>query len=895
MLSERLVIMRFLMSVAAGYLKRQKRHTVLTEIGIVLSVMLMTVILVAVSTITATLTNISAYTNGSYHVIFNELTKDQLIAVSNMDIFEAYNKYGISMYTDNSELGQYYDEVRYLAMPDGELVSDTFLRLEKDGYDLLPGNIKNITEGRMPENNNEIVLSEADRVNYGYPSVGNSIYFVRFDCSAGDPARDYTSDEWYIALNDSGYEWSVPESIDNTYDITGAELIEYTICGFGEEYSIISYSDARMKSALPEKDKLLLTYGSEQYDFYWDMHYAFADCGLEIDDFDYAFNQEYLNMINAGVTAKSYNTIMYMLIYLGVFFIMFCVRMVIDNSFEISSHERIKQFGVLRAVGASKKQILGILISEALLLSVIGVPIGIALGSFTGYGIFRLISGVNAINTLSKAYSMSEMLEFRIVPSMLAIAAAFGVLWVVVSAVGTGMRVNKIPPVEAVRHSGTKVRLRSREKKLSAEKLGVELLIAFRSIRRNYKRYVITLVSMTLSIVIYVGFSYALEIVDDRIMSIYSESNSPWDYTITSNDKVAAKAPEAAREMIESGLFCNVQYDSYIQYAAESDENTNGNEKISGYYYLKLHPINEYTYKNLTGLDNYSEFAASEGMILSNTIRDENREYQLYSQVPQSVTGNAFMNYMTYAAYTINVFGTFETDIALYSSAPGNVVGCIAEPAYEKLVQMYGADSSVSEQEQSDGTLALVYGRTVYADAAEGKYDEAAAWLERRHYGLYSDNYTQKQILTAIMSVVKIGGYFAVLVLTLIAVVNIANIISTNVLNRTAEIGMMRACGMSSAQITKMVVYESFVYACCSALISLVTIEVIIALIYVPFKYSGGWATVEDMIFKPSFVEPLKYLGIASLLAFAVAAVSAVPAARRIIKTPIVDAIDEAE
>lgn len=887
--------MRFLMSVAAGYLKKQKRHTVLTEIGIVLSVMLMTVILVAVSTVVATLTNISAYTNGSYHVIFNELTKDQLITISNMDIFEKSNKYGISVYTDNTELGQYYDEVRYLSLPDGELVSDTFLRLDKNGYELLPGNIKDITEGRMPENNNEIVLSEEDKIIYGYPVVGSRIYFVRFDCAVGDPQRDYTSDVWYQSLESTGYEWSVPESIDNTYDIIGAELIEYTVCGFGKEYSIIGYSDSKMKSALPEKDKLLLTYGPEQYDFYWDMHYAFADCGLEIDDFDYGFNQDYLNMINEGVTAKSYNTIMYMLVYLAVFFIMFCVRMVIDNSFEISSHERIKQFGVLRAVGASKKQILGILISEALLLSAIGVPIGIAAGSAAGYGMFGIISRINAINTLSKAYSMSEMLEFSINPFSFAIAAVFGVLWVVVSAVGTGMRVNKIPPVEAVRHSGSKVRLRAREKRMSADKLGVELLIAFRSIRRNYKRYVITLVSMTLSIVIYAGFSYAVEIVTERITSIYSEANSPWDYTVTSNDVLHGKAPESAKEMIGTGLFENVQYDSYIQYIAESDENTNGNEKVSGYYYMSLHPVNESTYKRLTGLDDYADFAASESIIISNTIHDEDNEYQLYSEIPPSVRANAVVNYTTYTAYPFDISGSYETEMALYSSTPGNVVCCIAEPVYEKFVEVYGGDSSVSEQELADGTMALVYSRSVYADAVDGKYDEAAAWLERRHYGVYADNYTEGQILNALLSVIKIGGYFAVLLLTLIAIVNIANIISTNVLNRTAEIGMMRACGMSSSQITKMVIYESFIYAGCSALISVIVIELIIALIYVPFKFSGGWATVEDMIFKPSFVEPLKYLGIASVLAFAVAAVSAVPAVKRIIKTPIVDAIDEAE
>lgn len=887
--------MSFLSNTAARYLKNRKRHTILTEVGIVLSVVLMTVVLVAVSTVVRTRQNIISHVNGTYDVIFNDLTKDQLIQLSNMDIFSKNNKYAISYYTDeiykNSvESG---NEINYLTDENGSIIADSFLRIESDNCDMLPYDLTDVTEGRLPEKSGEIVISDRDSELLGVSAVGDTLRLVRLECETGSADRDFSDDEWYKELAASGYA-GVPEELDSTYNITGAKQLEYTVVGFSKNYSIISYKDSEMGSAFTQLDKLLLRFGDEQNDFYWDMDDAFAALGLEIDDFSYSFNQDYLNSINKGVTARNYNTMMYILVYLAVFLIMFCVRMVIDNSFEISSHERIRQFGVLRAVGASKKQILGILIHEALWLSLFGVPVGLVLGCGFSAVIYSIIKHIDALSYISRAYDLRSMLEFQISPVSIVLAAVIGVMWVIISAVGTGMRVNKISPVEAMRAAGKKVRLRSREKKASGEKMGIERLIAFRSIRRNNKRYLITLVSMALSIVMFTGFSYALEVVRGRVDDLYSESSTPFDYELTITGDNAQDAPNAEKLIADSGLFSAVQYDSYIYLVVVADDNVNGNQKVSGYYYMQLHPVNSQTYKTLTGKDDYSDFNASGKLILCNTVSGSS-SYQLYSNIPDSVTGNPFMDFVAYDEITVGIYGSYDTDMDMYKSTNDSIIACVSEDMFEKLVSTYGGDSRFTERTNDDGTESIVYDRTVYASAAEGMNDQAAEWLSKHYYGKYTDNYTQRNILEALLCVIRIGGYSAIAVLTLIAAVNIVNIISTNVLNRTAEIGMLRACGMSSKQIIKMVLNESCMYALISALASAAAVEIIIALIYVPFRFGGSTVTMDDMPVQLSFIAPLKYLLIASAAAFAAAACAAVPAAKRIINTPIVDAVEESE
>lgn len=885
--------MSVLSSIAAGYLKKQKRHTVLTEIGIILSVLLMTAVLVAVSTVLTTMKNVSAYTNGTYDVIFNELSKDDVISIRNMDIFEKSCQYSISAYTDQvtSNLDDEYPTVYYLTGKDGELISDSFLRIGSDDTDMFPARMTKVSEGRLPTKDGEIALSGGDREYFGSPSVGDTVSFVRYECV--NKGTEESDDSWRDTVTAAGFE--IPEILDSHYQITEGRVITFTVVGFTAQNSVIYFGDTIMGSFIPQKDKLLLTFNDEQYDFYWNLHHAFQDVGLEIDDFDYSFNQEYLNMINKGVDAKSFNTIMYMLIYLVILFIMFCVRMVIDNSFEISSHERIRQYGVIRAVGASKKQILGILVFEALLLSAFGVPVGILLGTAVAYIIFLLISGMDVLGALSSSYDIFEMLEFSVPVWVIISSAAIGVFWVLISAIGTGMRVNKLSPVEAMRAAKKKVKLGSPERKKTQGRAGVEWLIAFRSIRRNNKRFLITLVSMAISVVIYAGFSYTADVVAGSFEDTYSDSKTPYDYEVTVYDMESGDTAINAEEMVRSGHFENVQYDSKIVYLVQSDENTSSNERISGYYYMSLHPVNENTYKRLTGKDDYAEFAANGGIILDNTVSKNDDTYDLYSVLPEEVYASAFVDYTSYEPQLFELYGTFESDMEMYSSVNMNIIGCMAQENYDAIVAEIGADTDSINCGVFDGKTEYMYYRTIYADAAGGDYSSAQDWLERHYYDYYTDNHTNETAAYAKLALVKLCGYFLVVLFSLIAAVNIVNIISTNVLNRTSEIGMLRACGMSSGQIYKMVFSESVLYAGIASISAFLVIEGMIAIIYAPFALGLGNFTMSDMPVTLSFIEPIKYLVIGAAAAFAVAFAAVVPAVKRIIRTPIVDAVGEQE
>ena len=884
--------MGLLFKTAFRYIINRKRHTVLTSAGIILSMVLMVVSFAAVNTVTATRKNITADQNGSYHVLFNNVTKDQVITISNMDIFEKNYKYGVSVYIDTfySDLSKDgLSEISYLSDSKGNVTSVNFLRIQTENSDMLPSNITALYEGRLPGKDGEIALSVDDCERFGDPSLGDTVEFLVTECvskGTADPSNEAGS--VFEGL-------TIPSVLEEYYDITSVKKVTYTVVGRAKKHSMISYNDSQLKSFVRQNEKLLLCFNDEANDYYWDMHYAFSECGLEIDDFDFSYNQDYLNLINKGVEAKAYNAIFYALVYMCILFLMFCVRMVIDNAFEISSHERIRQFGVLRAAGASKKQILGILASEAVILSVIGVPLGLMFGCTSSLLIYNALSSINAIKYLSTEYDLTAMLEYSLTPISIASSVIIGFFWVLISAVGTGMRVNKMSPVQAIRAAEKHTKIREPEKKATVEKMGVERLIAFRSIRRNNKRFIITVLSIAMSITAYVLLSYAVEAVRDRISEVYSESSAPFDYEITYSDIYNSGASEIVSQMNETGLFRNVQYDSCIQFIADCENNPdaalNAADASIGYYYMRIHPINETTYKRLTGRDDYADFERSGGMILNNISDNDS---VLYTSVPESVTAVPFVNFKTFDPVCFKVWDTYETDINIYSFNERSTAACVAESVYMSYSDRFGGDSSINTYYREDGSGVNVYVRSIYADPAENLREQAKQWLDRRFYDSYEDYYLTEKMLSAFVDISQICGYIAIGLITLIAVVNVVNIISTNVLNRTAEIGMLRACGMSAKQIMKMIFSESVIYSAFSSLCALLAVEGVILVIMLPFMI-GKTFTMDDLPIKLSFFAPLKYMLIAAVVSFIAALASALPAVARIISIPVVEAVESVE
>lgn len=164
-------------------------------------------------------------------------------------------------------------------------------------------------------------------------------------------------------------------------------------------------------------------------------------------------NEEYIRLLGEG-ESKDINSALYSIAAFIIGIVVIATVAVIYNSFQISVVEGIKQFGLLRAVGATPAQIRSIVLREATVMSLIGIPIG-------------LLSGVFAIFVVSQVFKMMsnsafEQLNVVISYKILGISALVGLVSIYVSALIPARFASKISPLTAIssRNSIVKEKIR---------------------------------------------------------------------------------------------------------------------------------------------------------------------------------------------------------------------------------------------------------------------------------------------------------------------------------------------------------------------------------------------------------------------------------------------------
>ncbi|MBM6775945.1 ABC transporter permease [Collinsella tanakaei] len=218
-----------------------------------------------------------------------------------------------------------------------------------------------------------------------------------------------------------------------------------------------------------------------------------------------------------GVTGSSevWNTL-YMIA--GVLAVVIAVAGVslVYNSFAISVAERTRQFGLLASLGASKRQLRRTVLTEALLLSAVGIPIGLVLGLIGCLAVFQLTgSGLAAMFDVD-AYGIQ--VSVTVSPVVLGISAGMALATVLVSAWIPALRASRVSAVDAIRQTrdihltrrarralaragkstadGGTVRLRG----LSARLFGIPGFIAHRNLTRATSKGRVTVAALAVSV-----------------------------------------------------------------------------------------------------------------------------------------------------------------------------------------------------------------------------------------------------------------------------------------------------------------------------------------------------------------------------------------------------------
>ena len=428
---------------------KNKVRTLVTIIGIMLSAALITAITVFIASLHKSMLDYKIKESGNWYGVIEQVDlKEGLEKIrQDSDILSERLMYNIGSTIEEQDGHQ----ISVKAFSDENEIS---LPLE-------------LTEGRMAENSKEIVVAR-DLITSG----------ILADCKVGDtiePALADTQGYTVVGLyEDAGF------NVGST-----SSYVVYT--KYDENTKNVESADVYIQVKNPKNTYAVLK------------RYSAAS-------YETGYNLGLLRLSGISVYSSYYSFITTIAVIVIVLVVGASV-LLIYNSFVISLNERTKQFGLLSSVGATKAQLRKCVLSEAFLVSIAGIPLGILVG-VAGIGI--TLFGVRA-SMKSIAASMVSLGEMKLYPAPAAIAAAavVSLFTVLISTFIPMIRISRMSAIEAIRQNGD-IQLSRRKircSKIFRKLFGVEGVISRKNFKRSGKRYRTTIFSLFVSIVMFVSAS----------------------------------------------------------------------------------------------------------------------------------------------------------------------------------------------------------------------------------------------------------------------------------------------------------------------------------------------------------------------------------------------------
>ncbi len=598
-----------------------------------------------------------------------------------------------------------------------------------------------------------------------------------------------------------------------------------------------------------------------------------------------------------------------------LFFVM-ALRMVIDTAFEISSKEREKQFGILQSLGAEPRQIVRILSTEGLILSVFGIPLGLLLGVLLSYLTYRLVLTTGIAQAFYSAGDIDKVISFHINPLLLGLSAAVGLVWVFFSAYGTGMRIIKKPPLEAITARAETVDKVSRFNPLAAF-FGWKGKLASRNAKRNPKRFFVTVVSLTVSLTMFAALSSYMGIFKQSLlqsmqMDETTEEIIPY-FTFALNDGGVLnednppRFPELIKQMRDTGYFSRIE-NSNNQFVTITCADQSQHENVHLTY------VNEDSYHSLLGDQqpfSYEELVKRGGGLLVNISEDE-----IPADAKTICFEEEYLSQISEAEYESKEsdkeskigFLTHNGETLYYERTPQDyefpVCGrCMLDNSEDELnseVSMIvmpeerwiGGDCYLFSNLQRDSYIAAFL-------KDETVYEPALQWLKAHStdYLFDSENDAENPYrvyikMQSTVSAINIGFTAMMIMIGLIAIVNMVNIISTGILNRKRELAAMQCVGMTRGQMYGMTVIECLQFTLWAAVAASV-LTLLLLFLTTHLLNIVDLSEMKSKLF--SWTEPLIKIWGGGIIAFLFAILASFLPLHQMQKEPLVEQIRNVE
>lgn len=834
-------------------LKLNKKRTIVTIVGIILSTALMVGIGLLFSSFQDYMIRETISYNGKYEAEYGDVSLDKLNSIDKKDFSYFYQKpIGFSKFDSANEYKPYI----YISSVDKEYFNELHLisgRFAENDSELVISNHINTNGGASYKIGDTITLKYGERVIEGVNTLANNEYYE-------EETLNIVGEKTYtivgIVERSNFEDYSASGYSTFTLDMNDKEGIVNVFVMFNNKKKIIKQSEDLAKklgydNAISYNSTLLALYGESTYG----------------------------NIMKSMITMI---VIMLSLVSIG------CI-VVIYNSFAISVMERKKEFGLLSSIGATKKQLSYTVFFEALIEGIIGIILGIC-GAYIGIGTVILIINNLIGDILVLKLNLVTNIVFIIIPVI------FMILVIFISALVPSRRAAKVSPIEAIRQNDD---IKINKKKIKTGRLinklfGIEGEIALKNIKRNKKKYRVTIVSLFISIVLFISFSSYMNYTIDTASSVMGEV--PYDYQISYfGDDNDIDALDKISEIIKSNdvkeyvsysasnlsIIGNYTYsDEYLDFykSAYGDDGIKALTNLK-YQYISIYILDDISYnkyKELIGLD-------KDSVILLNKFKGV------------SYGNNKRVN------YDIPVINNGDINIKICNFDDNDEDVDTTKYCNKKIDNIFITNKSFDLIEEFSymSDFKLIVNKKLYDNISDSgthytqyniisdntdNIDKLTKELDKYDNVNYTNVKESMKQANNMILVVKILMYGFIGLITLIGVTSVFNTISTSMALRKREFAVLRSIGLTRKGFNKILFFESLFFGLKSLIYAIpVSLGVTIIIHY----------ALADMMSINSIVIPWKAIIISIVSVFVIVLLTMMYSTSKIKKHNIIEQIRE--
>ena len=770
--------MNILNKITIKNIKLNKKRNIGTIIGIILSTALICAVAGMVTSFHQTLVQNAINETGYYHIQLEDISNEKFEEVSlNRDMCDIKARYELGYSLFEHEGNKDYPYIKVMS-------------LDKENFDNLA---YNITQGRLPTNANEIVVNQDVLEDSDY-KIGDTI-----ELNVGTRK---TSDGWelnetnpYLAEN----EEYIADAKNKTYKIVGtvyresdSRTLYYGITTQEKTNKIDAF--VTLENPRDYKNAFVNLLGANNYEEverqnpanfeYW---YTTNHELLRWEAF--SFSDSTLSMITslAGVV-----------IVIIIITSVFCIR----NSFAISTTEKMKMYGMLASVGATKKQIKKSVLFEGAVLGLVGIPLGIISGILAVYVIVNIVNSIVG----DFLFNSIEGIVFKVSIIPVLISILLGYVTIYFSCISAAKRASNVSPIENLRNTKD---IKMNYKSLKTPKIISKIfktggVLAHKNLKRSKAKYRTTVISLTVSIFVFISMAAFVNEGERQIGLEYKD----YDY----NFKIYSGLEDTSDEVIQEikkmdnidKIYTLYSNSEYIKITDMSKVNTsrinveelapnNQGKKNIG---LELVALDDNTFKEYTKKINVNyENVKEKGILLD--------EYDFYDE-----ENNKIILDRTYLFKNGDIisgkYGHEEKQVNIEIAKVTNIRAFGLETRYYE-----GGYLIVNEEYYKDYNL-----KTTNLLMVTPEPDTLEEELNEKYPDLVTFNVeAQKEEMRSMIMIFRLFFYGFITVITLIGVTNIFNTITANMELRQKEFAMLKSIGMTKKEFNRMINLETLFYS----------------------------------------------------------------------------------